>query len=280
MIRLGEYNELKIDRDTDQGFYLVDDQGEDVLLPNKYIPEDKNVGDHIEVFVYKDSEDRLISTTLKPYAILEEFAELEILNVNKFGAFADWGIAKDLFIPFYEQHKKLQAGEKHLVFIFIDEETDRLVGSTKIDHHLETEEILITQDEEVDLVVWKRTDLGYKVIINRLYPGLIFHSNVDQDLHRGQKLKGFIGQIRSDKKIDILLKPKGFENRIKSDTDMILSMLNSQNGVIEIGDKSSPDQIMGTFKMSKKAFKKAAGQLYKDKKIKIEANRITINQPQ
>ncbi|AFK05379.1 hypothetical protein Emtol_4256 [Emticicia oligotrophica DSM 17448] len=276
MLNLGEKNTLKILRGTGVGMFLGDDEGNDVLLPKKYIPEDAIVGDNIEVFIYRDSEDRIIATTLEPKIKLNEFAFLEVKAVTPVGAFLDWGLEKDLLVPFREQNRKLEVGKSCVVFLYIDEETDRLAASCKINRFFEKENINLKVGEEVDLLVFEETNLGLNAIINNQYKGLIYENEIFQRIKVGSRVKGFVKNIREDNRIDLSLQKQGYAN-VEPNAERILTKLKANNGFLDINDKSDSNYIMYQLEMSKKTFKKAIGALYKEKIIRIEDDGIYLN---
>ena len=276
MVKIGKINRLKIVKEVDFGMYL--DGGEDfgeILLPTRYITPECEVDEEVDVFIYLDSEDRLIATTDMPYAMVDDFALLEVVAVTKVGAFVDWGLMKDLLIPFKEQHRELERGEKVVVKIYVDEMTERIVGSIKLNSFLNNVPPDFKVFEEVDLYVHSKTDLGYKVIVNDTFWGVIYYNEVFKPLERGQKLKGFIKKVREDDKLDICLQRPGY-GAIDGVAKDVLDILKAKGGEIEVGDKSSPETIQHVFNVSKKTFKKAIGALYKEKIITIEPNCIKL----
>jgi len=275
LIQLGIFSTLTAIRQKKQGVYLVDDDGDEVLLPNKYIPEDLKPGDKLSVFVYTDSEDRLVATTVRPKILLHEFACLRVNQVTPFGAFLDWGLEKDLFVPFKEQRVKMKEGQSHIIYLYNDEESDRLVGSARINRFLEKENISVREGEEVDLLIGKATPLGMNVIINNLYAGLIFKNEIFQNLDMGDRIKGYVKKIRPDNKIDVSLQKQGYGN-IEPSADRILDYLKVNNGRLGLTDKSPAPEIMAICQMSKKSFKKAIGALYKKKLIRLEKDGIYL----
>jgi predicted RNA-binding protein (virulence factor B family) len=276
-MRVGEYNILTILRGTSVGMYLGDAEGNDVLLPHKYIPENAEIGQEIEVFIYRDSEDRIIATTLKPALTLNQFAVLEVAATSPIGAFLDWGLEKDLFVPFREQNHKLQKGQWVVIFLYLDPETDRLVGSAKINKFFKNEEgISLKVGDEVDLLVFDKTDLGHNVIINHLYKGLVYENETFRRLAWGDSTKGYIKNIREDLRIDVSLQPIGFKNTLEPNSKAILDKLQQTGGVLYLSDNSDPIEIMEMLEMSKKSFKKAVGVLYKEKRIKIDIDKISL----
>jgi uncharacterized protein len=275
MLRLGEYNKLKVLRGTSVGFYLGDDEGNDVLLPHKYIPLESNVGDELEVFLYKDSEDRIIATTLKPAIQLHQFACLNVKDVTQVGAFLDWGLEKDLFVPFREQNQKLKAGDYTIVYLYLDEQTDRLVASCKVDKFFQKENIDLETGQEVDLLVMNKTDLGFNVVVNNTYRGLVYENEIFKMLAWGDETKGYVKLVREDGKIDISLKKLGYD-AIEPAEQQILDQLKAAGGSLQLNDKSDPIDIQTQLQMSKKVFKKAIGGLYRQKLIVIEDGGIKL----
>ncbi len=274
-MKIGELNILKVARDTPHGIFLVDEDGEDVLLPGKYLKGDEKEGDTKEVFIYNDSEDRLVATTETPKIKLNEIAVLKVIDVNKSGVFLDWGLEKDLLVPFKEQNKKMQLGQSYVVRMYLDEETDRLVATAKIKKYLSNEDIDYTVGDKVDLLVFNQSDMGFEVIINGKHLGLVFRNEVFAPVKNGDALTGYIKQIRSDDKIDVSLQPN-MNLHLNNSNEEILKILKANDGVLNISDKSSPEEIYTALKMSKKTFKKAIGILYRERKIIIELDRILI----
>lgn len=268
MLNLGEYHKLKIDRDTPPGLFLKNEDGDEVLLPNKYKPDTFEIGDEINVFVYLDHDERPVATTLTPKVKLDEFAILKCVDVSDYGAFLDWGLEKHLFVPFAEQAYKMEVGGSYLIFCYLDEETQRLVASSKVNHFVDNSVLTVKEFEEVDLIVTNKTELGYNMIINDIHLGLLYHDEVFENYQTGDRLKGFIKKIRKDNKIDLTLSKFGYKS-IEPNAQKVYDVLKNNDGYLPFHDKSDPKQIYNTFKMSKKAFKKAIGSLYKDKQIEI-----------
>ncbi|MEA3494877.1 MAG: S1-like domain-containing RNA-binding protein [Bacteroidota bacterium] len=275
MIEIGKNNVLKVLRHKSVGVYLGDNEGNDVLLPNKYVPENIEVDDEIDVFIYKDSEDRIVATTLEPKIKLNEFACLQVKEVNKFGAFLDWGLEKDLLLPFSEQNTRMQKDELIVVYLFLDEKTGRLAASTKIKKYCDNEKITVEINEKIELLVFEKTDLGVNVIINSLHIGLIYHNEIFKKIKVGEKLQGFVKNIREDNKIDVSIQKQGYEN-IEPNAKKILLELENNKGFLALNDKSDPIQIKSVLEMSKKTFKKSIGSLYKQKIIRIEKDGIYL----
>lgn len=275
MLALGEYQSLRILRDTSVGLFLGNEKGDEVLLPNKYVPETFEIDDEIEVFVYLDHEERPVATTLKPFIILNDFALLKAVEVNEIGAFVDWGLEKHLFVPFREQARKMEAGKWYLVHLYLDEQTDRLVGSSKTKNFISNDELTVNQFDEVDCVVSRYTDLGIEVIINAKHKGLVYNNEIFEDIKLGEKRKGVIKKIRNDNKIDVSFQKIGYRN-IEPSAAKILDFLTQNNGFVGLHDKSDPSDIEAILGMSKKSFKKAVGSLYKNRQIKIEPDGIHL----
>ncbi len=273
MIELGNYNTLKILRETAVGLFLGDDDVDDLLLPLKYIPEEFNIGDDISVFCYLDHEERPIATTLKPLIKRNAFGWLRVAEVNEFGAFLDWGLEKHLFVPFREQQTKMIEGESYVVFCKLDEKSFRLVASSRLNKFTKNEDISLSPKDEVDLLVSRQSELGWDVIINNKYQGLVFKSEVFQPMKVGATLKGYVKKIREDNKVDIVLKPIG-HLALEPAAMQIYEKLELAGGYISLHDKSAPEEILQMFQMSKKAFKKAIGALYRDRKIEIKDDGI------
>lgn len=267
MIRVGEYNELEVIKQLDFGIYLREGDIE-ILMPTKWIPEGTKIGDHLNVFIFRDSDDRLIATTVKPLATADTFAFLEAKQVNEVGAFMDWGMDKDLFVPFREQAQRIEPGKSYVVFVYVDEETDRLVGSTKLSRFIIREDIDIHEGDIVDLLIYSETDLGFNAIVNDLYSGLIYKNEIYEAIRIGDKMQGFVKRIREDEKIDLSLQKSGYE--LVDDVKWrILKLMKEENGFLSLNDNSSPEEIKTKLQISKKAFKKAIGALYKERLVKL-----------
>jgi len=275
-MKIGKTNKLRIVRSTDNGYYLEDSENNEVLLPNAYITDEMKMDDEIEVFVYKDSEDRFVATTEKPYVYLEEFAWLQVKEVNDFGAFIDWGLQKDLLVPFAEQNEKMKEGNWYLIFLLEDGETERLIGSAKVNEFVFFDEIDVEQGDEVDLLLYDMTDLGMNAIVNNLYRGLIFKSDIHKDIQSGERTKGYVKQVREDGKIDLVLEPLGYKNTIDKNCEVILAAINENNGTLNLSDKTAPEEVSKILGISKKAFKKGLGKLYKDKQVEITPEGIKL----
>jgi uncharacterized protein len=259
----------------DFGIYLGDGSIE-ILMPQKWVPADTQIGDVLDVFVFRDSEGRLIATTIKPYAIAGEFAFLEVQQANNMGAFLDWGMEKNLLVPFREQPFPLEEGKSYVVYVYVDEETDRIVASAKLNKFIEREDINVkAAGDVVDLLVYSETDKGFNAVINNLYNGLIYRNEIFEPIRIGDKLKGYIKQVREDNKIDLSLQKSGFE--LVDDVKWkILKLLKEKNGFLPLHDGSSPEEIKSALQISKKAFKKAVGALYKEQLVKLTPKGVEL----
>ena len=275
MIQIGEYNTLTILRDTEPGLFLGDNEENEILLPNRYVPETFKIGDQIEVFTYLDNEERPVAITDKPYIKRNDFALLRCNQVTKFGAFLDWGLVKELFCPFKEQAFKMKAGGWYLVHCYLDEESERLVASSKTNRFLDNKELTVEQYEEVDLIVSHPSDIGMNVIVNNCHLGLVFKDEIYKDISVGDRLKGIVKKIRSGNKLDISLSQIGYRN-IEPNAQFVLTELEDNNGFLPLNDKSSPEDIKDAMQMSKKSFKKAIGSLYKERQIEIKEDGIYL----
>lgn len=281
MLKIGKYNTLTILRDTKVGLFLGQPENDpegihDVLLPNKYVPNEFEIGEEIVVFVYLDHEERPVATTLEPYILLNEFALLRVNYVNKIGAFMDWGLEKDILVPYKEQARPMEKGKRYLVYLYMDEKTNRLVASSKTNQFLNNDEITVEKGEEVDLIVSHITDLGINVIINEKHKGLLYKDEVyDESIRTGDRMRGFIKNIRPDNKIDVSLQKQGYAN-VEPNAEKILDELRASRGFLRLNDHSHPEDIKTVLKMSKKTFKKAIGALYKEKLIEIKEDGIYL----
>ena len=285
MVEMGKVNRLTVVKEVDFGLYLdggpVDEEQPDgrkneILLPVRYVPKGCAVGDDIDVFIYRDSEDRIIATTEKPYVMVGGFACLKVVSVSNVGAFLDWGLSKDLLVPFSEQEHRMEEGKRYVVGAYVDEDTDRIVASARLDALLYDEsEDDFEVGEEVDLFVANKSELGYKLIVNTSHWGLLHNHEVVRPLKRGEHLRGFIKNIRPDGKIDIALHKRG---RDKTDdaVDLVMKVLTHEGGFLALTDKSPPEDIMQMFGLSKGMYKKAVGSLYKRKMISLEDNGIRL----
>jgi len=275
MIQIGEWNNLIILRDTDPGLFLGDDDGNEVLLPNRYVPQDFNIGQTLRVFVYLDNEERLVAVTDTPYIKKGEFALLRCNAVNDYGAFLDWGMLKELFCPFKEQAFPMKKGGWYLVHCFLDDQTNRLVASSKTNRFLDNSELTVALFDEVDLIVSHPSDIGMNVIVNTKHLGLVYNDAIFQDMSIGDTMKGIVKKIRPGNKLDISLQRIGYRN-IKPSAQALLELIQQHNGFININDKSTPELIKSIAQMSKKSFKKAVGSLYKQRLIRLESDGIYL----
>ncbi|WP_281632667.1 CvfB family protein [Flavobacterium luteolum] len=281
MLEIGKYNTLTILRDTKVGLFLgspeKDPEGvHDVLLPNKYVPKVFEIGEELIVFVYLDHEQRPVATTLVPYILLNEFALLRVNYINNVGAFMDWGMEKDILVPFKEQARPMEKGKRYLVYLYMDKQTNRLVASSKTNQFLSNDNLTVEKGEEVDLIVSHITDMGINVIINEQHKGLLYKDEVyDDSIRTGDRMRGYIKTIRPDNKIDVALQPQGVES-IEPNAEKILNELRASRGFLRLNDNSHPEDIKTVLKMSKKSFKKAIGSLYKEKLIEIKDDGIYL----
>ena len=273
MVQIGKYNTLEVLKKVDFGIYLKGDNNEEILLPSRYVPHNCRLGDKIDVFVYLDSEDRIIATTEHPYAQVGEFAYLQVKSTNRVGAFLDWGLMKDILVPFREQKMTMKEGYSYIVYLYVDSESQRIAASAKLDKYLDNVPINYVPNQEVDILVVQRTDLGYKVIINNLHWGMVYHNEIFTNIEKGDKLKGYIKQIRNDEKIDVSLQPFGYA-KIDALSQQILDVLKDNDNYLPLSDKSPAETIYNYFSCSKKNFKKAIGALYRKHLILILNNGI------
>lgn len=273
-MNLGDFNELEVAREVDFGLYLTSDDG-DLLLPRKYVPEGTRVGDVLRVFVYRDSEDRLIATTLEPYARVGQFAALSVRDVTPTGAFLDWGLEKDLLLPYRNLRRTLRPGERTTVFVYLDDTTDRIVASAKWEWFLSEEPYPGKAGDTADLLVAEETDLGYKVIVDGTHQGLLYHNEVFKPLRLGDVHTGYVRQVRPDGKLDLSLQRPGYDEAVAA-ADTLLERLRQAGGTLPLGDKSEPDDIYRRLGMSKKVFKKALGSLYKQGLVRLAPEKTEL----
>jgi predicted RNA-binding protein (virulence factor B family) len=269
MAQIGKHNSLTVLHSTPHGIYLDGGEHGEILLPNRYIPKGTSIGDALDVFIYRDSEDRLVATTEKPFATVGEFATLEVVSVNRnIGAFLNWGLLKDLLLPFREQADPVHVGDKVVAYILLDEKTDRIIATTRLNRHLSRERPPFKPAQPVALLITARTPLGYNAIVEGTHVGLLYHSNVGAPLQVGQQLNGFVSAVYPSGKIDLSLDASGYQ-RVASLTDRILEALKNSGGRLAFDDDSAPEKIRSTFDASKKAFKQALGALYKQRRIEF-----------
>jgi len=273
MIRLGEYNTLEILRNTSVGLFLGDGEGNDILLPNKYVPETYEIGETLEVFCYLDYDERPVATNLEPGILVNEFQLLKVVDVSEYGAFLDWGLEKHLLVPFREQRSKMQEGQWYVVFCYLDKKSNRLVASNKLDRFVNNEELTIRVREKVQLIITRQTDLGWEVIINNAHKGLVYFNEIFKEIAVGDVMPGIVKEIRSDNKIDVSLQPLG-EKILEPAANKIFDTLEAHGGYLPLHDKSDPEVIRQELQMSKKTFKKGIGTLYKARKIEIKKDGI------
>lgn len=276
MLPIGTYQTLTVARKIKHGYILQDEKRQEVLLPNKLALQDLTEKEEARVFLYKDSEGRVTATMQDPEVTLNHIAFLKAKDSNRYGAYLDWGLDKDLFVPHSEQIQKMKPGESYLIYMYLDKETNRLVATTKIHRFLDNSEITVSEKEKVNLWIWNRTDLGYNVIINEKHEGLIYHDEFFTEVQYGDKTTGYIKQIRPDNKIDVTLRPIGYD-KIEPNADKIHHRLRDSGGYLDLHDKSDPNEIRDRLQMSKKTFKKAIGLLYKNDIIRIEDDGIYLD---
>ena len=269
MLHLGKFNTLEIERESPHGLYLTDEIGNEVLLPNKFVTEEMEFGEDIEVFLYKDSEGRNVATTEQVKLQVGEIALLEVFDVNEIGAFMEWGVEKHLLIPFRNQGRRLSPGDETLVYMYLDEETHRLVGTTKLMKYLDGNSSKLKVGAGVELMMWHETSLGYTAIIDGSMVGLVYQDDIYEEIWPGDIKHGFIKRVREDGKIDLSLRPFGY-NKVTDESQKILDYLEKHGGTMVFTDKSNPERISRTFRMSKKVFKKALGLLYKQKLVVLD----------
>lgn len=275
MVEIGKYNTLKIVKDLDFGVYLQGDGDQEILLPARYVPKNVKPGDEVEVFIYHDNEGRIIATTARPKATVGEFAFMEVKSVSNAGAFLDWGLMKDLLVPFREQKMPMREGKWYLVYVRLDHVTGRIMASARIEKFLNNVPPTYQHNEEVDMLVADETDLGYKVIVNNRHSGMLYHNEVFRRLEKGERLKGYVKEVREDEKIDLSITPLGY-GKVEGIAGVILESLKAQGGYLEVHDKSEPELIYSLFRCSKKAFKQAIGTLYKQHLIQLEEKGIRL----
>lgn len=274
MAELGKLNTLRVVKEVPFGVYLDGGEKGEILLPTKYLPKDCKPGDMVEVFIYLDSEDDLIATTRKPNALLGEFALLKVVSLTAVGAFLDWGLQKDLLVPFGEQKVKMQEGKSYIVYLYLDN-TGRITASSKIDKFLDKQPPDYQEGQQVDLLICERSDIGLKAIVNNRHWGVLFEDEVFEKLHYGAKVKGFIKKVRPDNKIDLHFHKPGHE-KLGGCADKVLAELHKKHGFLPLNDKSSPEVIYKLFGESKKTFKSAIGMLYKKRLISIADDGIRL----
>ena len=274
-INLGKYNQLEVVKTVDFGVYLNGGDDGEILLPTRYVPEGTQPGDMLNVFIYLDNEERLIATTLEPKVQVDEFACLEVAWVNEYGAFLDWGLMKDLFVPFREQKMKMQKGHRYVVHAHVDEDSYRIMASAKVERYLSKEMPPYKQGDEVEVMAWQRTDLGYKAIVDNKFGGLVYQKEIFQQLEPGMKLAAYVRQVREDGKIDLTLQKDGMA-KVGDFSSVLLNYIKEHDGFTPLNDKSAAEDIYEAFGVSKKTFKKAVGDLYKKRQILLVEDGIRL----
>ena len=275
-ILLGKYNQLEVVKFVDFGLYLNGGDDGEILLPKRYIPEGTKEGDLLNVFLYLDNEERLVATTQTPLIQVGEFGYLEVNWVNQYGAFLNWGLMKDLFVPFREQKMRMVQGKSYIVYCYQDEESFRLMASAKVDKFLSKDHPPYEAGEQVNILIWQKTELGFKAIVENKYAALLYDSEIFQPLHTGMQLKAFVKQVREDGKIDLILQKAG-PRKVDDFAETLLKCIREHNGFTSFNDKSDAEEIYQTFGVSKKTFKKAVGELYKMRLIILQPDGIRLN---
>ncbi len=276
MIKIGKTNNLKVVKKVDFGLYLDGGESGEILLPKRYVDESMEVGDELDVFIYCDSEDRLVATTEKPLIEVGEFGLLKAVEVNRVGAFMEWGLQKDLLVPFREQSQEIRVGGSYVVYAFLDNATKRIVGSTKLNKYVGNRIPRYSEGDTVDILAVHKTDLGYKVIVDNLFWGMIYNNDLFDPLSPGDRIPAYVKTVREDGKIDVTLRERGGE-RVFQLANRIMGYLREAGGGMTLSDSSSPDEIKAVFQCSKKDFKKALGYLYKNGKILIADGGVTLS---
>lgn len=277
MINIGKHTTLDVVKEVDFGVYLDGGPFGEILLPAKYVPEGTVPGDELRVFIYSDSEDRIIATTDEPKATAGKFAMMEVRQVNEYGAFLDWGIeGKDLMVPFREQRERMEEGKSYLVYVYLDERTDRIVASSKLNKFLELKGGDYEPNQEVQIIVADATDLGYRVIIDGQFWGMLYKNEIFKSIQPGDQIKAYIKNVREDGRIDVSLQLQGVQVAIDHGSAQVLSAIKNNNGFLPLTDKSAPDLIYQKLGMSKKAFKRAVGSLYKQRLISLEKGGLRL----
>ena len=275
-VQLGKYNQLAVVKFVDFGLYLDGGDDGEILLPKRYIPEGTKEGDLLNVFLYLDNEERLVATTQTPLIQVGEFGYLEVSWVNQYGAFLNWGLMKDLFVPFREQKMRMVQGKSYIVYCYQDEESFRLMASAKVDKFLSKERPPYEAGEQVNILIWQKTELGFKAIVENKYAALLYDSEIFQPLRSGMRLKAFVKQVREDGKIDLILQKAG-PRKVDDFAETLLKYIRDHKGFTSFNDKSDAEEIYETFGVSKKTFKKAVGELYKMRLVSLQPNGISLN---
>ncbi len=273
-IKIGDYNTLQVDRIVDFGVYL--DNGKNgILLPARWVPENTQKGDTITAFIYHDNEDRLIATTMTPKAVVGDIALLKVASITDFGAFLEWGVMKDVFIAKSQQVSDMEVGNSYLVKLYIDERSTRVAATERLDPFLSNHPLTVALGDEVDMIVYRKTEIGYTVIVNKLHKGMLYLNEIYQKINIGDTLKGFVKKVYDDGKLDVSIGKQGYQ-RVENETEKVLRLLTENNGVLPFNDKSEPTAIYDFFGMSKKTFKMTTGNLYKQKKIAFTEKGIEL----
>ena len=274
-VALGKYNQLEVVKTVDFGVYLNGGDDGEILLPARYVPEGCKPGDMLNVFIYLDNEERLVATTLQPLVQVGGFACLEVAWVNEYGAFLDWGLMKDLFVPFREQKMKMQKGHRYVIHAHVDEDSYRIMASAKVERYLSKEFPPYPSGDEVEVMVWQKTDLGYKVIVDDRFGGLVYQKEIFKALEPGMRMQAFVRQVREDGKIDLTLQKDGSQ-KVDDFAEVLLRYIKDNGGYTELNDKSAAEDIYDTFGVSKKTFKKAVGDLYKRRLVVLVEGGIQL----
>ena len=280
MSLIGKYAELKVAKLVDFGVYLTGEDETEILLPTRYVPEKTQLDDTIKVFIYRDSEDRIIATTEKPYAIVGEFAWLRAKSVTQVGAFMDWGLMKDLLVPFREQKVKMEEGRSYLVYVYLDETTGRIVGTAKLERIFRDMNAEFTEGQEVSIMIGHHSDLGYTAIIDNVGIGILYNNEIFGAIREGDVYKAWVKKVREDGKIDLSLQQQGYHLEVPRVGQELYEILKEEKGFLPLNDKSSPEDIYDTLQMSKKNFKKVVGLLYKQRLITIKEDGIHLVEPE
>ena len=275
MVQIGKINNLDIIRETENGIYLDGKDLGEILMPKRFITEEIKAKGNADVFIYTDSEDRLVATTEKPFVKVDELARLKVIETNRFGAFLDWGLAKDLLVPFSEQTEKMETGKTYLVAVYLDKKTNRIVASAKLNKFLDNTPPQYETGEKVEAIVVGKTPLGFKVVVNKEHWGILYENEIFQPLENGQVIDAFVKKVRNDDKIDLILEKPGYE-KIDDISEKIISELNNNNGFLALNDKSSPEMVKALLGISKKNFKKAVGNLYRKRLITFDSDGIRV----
>lgn len=275
MLEIGQYHKMRIDRETEPGLFLSNEAGDDVLLPNKYVPEEYKIWDELDVYVYLDHEERPVATTLKPFIELNNFGYLRCTTVADMGAFLDWGLEKELFVPFAQQARPMKVGSWYLVYMYLDEKTNRLAATSKTMKYLSNDALTVEKFDKVNILISHITDRGANAIVNGMHKGLIYKEDIFEDIRTGDKLEGWVKKIRPDGKLDIVLQEEGYRS-IEPNAQYIYDELKANDGFLALHDKSAPEDIQNQLGLSKKSFKKAIGNLYKDGKIVIQEDGLHL----